>query len=39
MVDFGMACVAKRNQVLIGIIPCLAAELFVMDFEIGHGSA
>jgi hypothetical protein len=39
MVDLGVACDAKCNQILTRIIAGLAAELFVMDFEIGHGSA
>ena len=39
MVDFGMACGAKCNQILSRIITGLAAELFVMDFKIGHSAA
>jgi len=31
----GVACSAKRNQILLRIIAGLATEFFVMDFKIG----
>jgi hypothetical protein len=34
-----MAHRAEGDQILIGIVPGLAAELFVMNFEIGHRAA
>ena len=35
----GMACRAERNQVLLAVIAGLAAELLVVNFEIGHAAA
>jgi hypothetical protein len=32
--DAGMACGAERNQVLLGIITGLAAEILVMEFQV-----
>jgi len=34
-----MACRTKRNQILLGIGPGLAAKLFVVNLEIGHRAA
>ena len=34
-----MACRTKRDQILFRIVAGLAAEFFVMDFEVGHGAA
>jgi len=35
----GMAGVAEGDQIWLCIIACLAAELFVVDFEVGHRAA
>ncbi len=34
-----LACEAECDQVFVGILAGLAAELFVMDFQIGQGAA
>jgi len=38
-VNPSMAPRAKSDQVLLGIVPGLAAKLFVVNFKIGHRSA
>jgi len=35
----GVACRAKRNQVLLRIIAGLAAKLFVVNLKVGHRAA
>ena len=34
-----VACETECDQVFLGVLAGLAAELFVMDFQIGHGAA
>jgi len=34
-----MAYRAERNQVLLGIFPCVATKLLMMDFQVGHCAA
>lgn len=34
-----VACGAKRNQILLGIVPRLAAKLFVVNLKTGHRAA
>ncbi len=35
----GVAFAAQRDQVLLGIIPGMAAKLLVVNFKIGHHAA
>jgi hypothetical protein len=35
----GVACSAKRNEVLARIVARSAAKLFVVNFQVGHRSA
>jgi hypothetical protein len=39
VMQVGVACSAKCDQIAFGIIAGLAAELFVMNFQVGHRSA
>jgi hypothetical protein len=32
----GVACRAKRNQILLRVVAGVAAKFFVVDFEVGH---
>jgi hypothetical protein len=38
-VNLRMAFRAKGDQILLGVIPGLAAKLFVVNFKIGHRAA
>ena len=35
----GMAFTAEGDQILLGIVPGLAAKLFVVNFKVGHRAA
>lgn len=39
MVHRGVTCGTECSQVLLGVVACLAAELFVVNFQFGHRAA